>query len=140
MCVHSSVAEPRLPTGAPTSQADLSSWCWAPGLGSPVCGSNCSLLREDHPCNLPPLLSPLPGAQVPSRSLLFPSYPIPCGSFLQLLLFRILSARLQLIFSENCSTCRCIFDVFVVGGEFHVLLLYHLCFKKLKILSKVFSH
>ena len=29
-------------------------------------------------------------------------------------------------FSVNGSTCRCIFDVFVVGGDFCVLLLYHL--------------
>lgn len=37
-----------------------------------------------------------------------------------------LFANLQLVFSENCSTGRCIFDVFVGGDEFHILLLYHL--------------
>ena len=31
-----------------------------------------------------------------------------------------------LVFSENCSTYKCIFDVFVWGGELHVLLLRHL--------------
>ena len=30
------------------------------------------------------------------------------------------------VFSKNCYTCKCIFDVFVRGGEFHVLLLHYL--------------
>lgn len=36
-----------------------------PGLVWPICGLNCLLPWEDlSPCNPPPLLSPLPGAQV----------------------------------------------------------------------------
>ena len=35
------------------------------------------------------------------------------------------SVSVQLVFCENCSTCRCILDVFVEGGELHVLL-HHL--------------
>lgn len=30
-----------------------------------------------------------------------------------------------LVFSENCSTCRYIFDVLVVGGEYHFLPLHY---------------
>ena len=41
-------------------------------------------------------------------------------------LYRSSSASFWLIFSENCSTCRCIFDVFMEGDEFHILLLCHL--------------
>ena len=55
----------------------------------------------------------------------FPSYLIIWRSFLQLWLHKR-SARFQLVFCENCSTCRCIFDVFVGGGEHHALLLHHL--------------
>lgn len=54
------------------------------------------------------------------------SYLIMCGFFLQPWLYRSPSASFQLVFSENCSTCRCSFDVFVEGGEFHILLLHHL--------------
>ena len=36
------------------------------------------------------------------------------------------SASTQKVFCENCPTCRCIFDVFVGGGELHVLLFCHL--------------
>ena len=35
------------------------------------------------------------------------------------------SASFWLVFSENCSTCRCIFDVFTEGDELHTLLLCH---------------
>ena len=37
-------------------------------------------------------------------------------------LYRSSSASFWLGLCENCSTCRCIFDVFVGGGEFHILL------------------
>ena len=49
-----------------------------------------------------------------------------CGFFLQLWLYRSLSSSLQLVFSKDFSTCRCVFDVFMVGGEFHIFLLCHL--------------
>ena len=37
-------------------------------------------------------------------------------------LYRSSSASFWLGLCENCSTCRCSFDVFVGGGEFHILL------------------
>ena len=55
----------------------------------------------------------------------FSSYLMMCGFFSQLWLYRSPSASFQLVFSENCSTCRCTFDVFVEGSEFHILLLHH---------------
>ena len=36
------------------------------------------------------------------------------------------AASFQLVFTENCSACRCIFDVFWGGGELSVLLFHHL--------------
>lgn len=45
---------------------------------------------------------------------------------LQPLLYRSLSANVKLVFCENCYTYRCIFDVFMGGGVFNVLLCYHL--------------
>ena len=70
-------------------------------------------------------LSPFPGAQVPTQLLLFPSCPISHVSFLQPWLYRSLSASFQLVFSENFSTCRYIFNVFMGGGKFCILLLCH---------------
>ena len=46
--------------------------------------------------------------------------------FLQPWLYNNPSAIFQLIFSENSSTCKCNFDMFLREGEFHVLLLCHL--------------
>ena len=31
------------------------------------------------------------------------------------------SASLQIVFGEDCSTCRCIFDIFMGGGKLHIL-------------------
>ena len=112
-------------TGPPTSQGGSSSLCCTPGLRHPICGLNHSPCREGLcPCNLPFPLSPLPGSQVPTWLLVFPSYPFLCESFLQPWLYRSLSDSFQLVFSENFSTCRCIFEVFIGGVEFHVLLLH----------------
>ena len=58
--------------------------------------------------------------------LFFSSYPVTCVSFLQHLLYRSPSASFYLVFHTSCTTCRCIFDVFVRGGELHILLLCHL--------------
>ena len=114
------------PTGSPISQGVSSSLCWTSWLGSPICGSNCSFLRDLHSCNLPFPVRPLSGAQVLTWLLYFPSYPILCGSFLQPWLYKSLSASLQLVFSENCSTSRCIFDVFMGRGELLILLIHRL--------------
>ena len=40
--------------------------------------------------------------------------------------YRSPSASFQLIFEENCSTGRWIFDVFMAGDQLHILLLSHL--------------
>ena len=99
----------------------------SPGMECWVCGLTRSLLMAAvHPCSLSFPLSPIPGAQVPTWSLFFLSYRITYGFFQQSWLCRSLSASFQLFFSETCSTCKCIFDVFVGGGELHVFLLCHL--------------
>ena len=36
------------------------------------------------------------------------------------------STSLKSVFSENCFTCRYIFDVFLGAGGLHVLLIHHL--------------
>ena len=54
-----------------------------------------------------------------------PDYPVMWRSVLQLWSYRS-SASFQLVFCEQCSTWRCIFDVFVRKGELHILLLCHL--------------
>jgi len=77
------------------------------------------------PCDAASLPCPLPGAQVPAWLLLSPFYPTPHGSFIHLQLYECLSASLQLVFSENCSTCRCVLDVFGRGSEFCIFLLPH---------------
>ena len=53
----------------------------------------------------------------PNPTPFFPSYPVTWKSFLQLWLYRSSSASFQLVFHEQCSACRCIFNVFVAGGE-----------------------
>ena len=125
--VQTSQSPPVSPTGPPSSQGGSSSLCCIPGQGCPVCDLNHSLPREGvHLCNLPfPLSESTLWGTGPNliASLLF---LIPCGSFFQPWLYRNLSASFQLVCSENYSTCRCIFDLFMGGGEFHVLLLHHL--------------
>lgn len=51
---------------------------------------------------------------------------IKCVSFLQPWLYGCPSVSFQLVFSENSSICRCIFDVFIGGGELHAGLLHYL--------------
>ena len=62
-----------------------------------------------HPFHLSFPMSYFLGAQVPNWLFLFPSYLVPCASFLQLWLYRSLSVSSQLVFNENCSTFRCVF-------------------------------
>ena len=45
--VQASYSPPVTPTGSLTSQGDLSSLCQTPGLGCPICDSDCSLSWED---------------------------------------------------------------------------------------------
>ena len=102
-----------------------------PCLGPHDCGVQCSSdLSLPRACVL--FLSvPLPGAQVLTWQLLFLSYPVTCGSFLQPCWPRSLFASLWFFFSENSSICRWIFNVFVGGGELHLLLLCQLNLKPL---------
>ena len=51
---------------------------------------------------------------------------IPCKFFLQPWLYKSLSSSLPSVLSENCSACRCIFDVFMEGSGFLIFLLCHL--------------
>lgn len=92
-----------------------------------MCGSNCSLPEEDLcSCNFPSLLNLFPEADVWTRFLPFSSYLIPYVIFLQPWLYRSFSARLQLAFTEICSTCNYIFGAFLTEGEFLILLLHHI--------------
>ena len=114
--VHISHSPPASPTDLQTSQGDLSSQCPNWGPRSPMCGLSHSLSRVDSKSVL----------QVLTRLFLFPSWPTPCGSFLQSSLYNSLPSSLQFVFKENCSTCRSIFDVFLGGGERTFLLLQFL--------------
>ena len=67
----------------------------------------------------------LPKSTGPKLLLFSPSYPDTWQSFLQPWLYGN-SASFQLVFQENHSTCRCIFDMFIAGGELHILLFCHL--------------
>ena len=108
--------------GPAVSQGGFSSLCWTPGLGHPICDSNYSLSWADLLwCVFPFPLSSRPGAQISTSSLQFPSFPVLCGSLSQPWWYRSLSANFQLLFSENCSIGRCIFDVSMERGEFHKL-------------------
>ena len=90
-----------------------------------ICGLNCLPPRMDvYSCNLPFPLSPLPRAQVlmwSLTSLLFLSDSFKMWTFLTALVAQEKFAGFQLAINEN-STCECIFDVFMGGCEFHVLL------------------
>ena len=121
------VSSPSVCTSStPTSQVGLSLPHKTQGLECPICASACSLPKAGvYTCSLLFPLSPLPGSQIPTLLFFFPSYPITCVRFLQPWSYRSLSASFLLFFSENCSTCRCISDVFMLGGE-HILLLCHL--------------
>ena len=71
--------------------------------------SYCLLSRAGvHLYNFQFPLNPLPGAQVLTKSLFFPSYPSMCVSFLQPWSYRS-PTSLQLVFSEDCFTGRHIF-------------------------------
>ena len=86
-----------------------------PGQGCPMCGPNCSLPREDLlACVIPDSSKFLPKGTSPN--------PITSLPFLPDSTWLFLSSTLQLVFSESGSTCRCIFDMFIVGGELHLLL------------------
>ena len=77
------------------------------------------------------LLPMLPEPWVLTLSLL-PSYLDLFESFLQPWLYRGLSPSLQFAIIENCSICRwrCIYDMFVGGGELTILLHCHIDLSK----------
>lgn len=103
----------------------MSSQCQTPGLGCPIVAkTDPSPGKVFRPVSsLSSSVSPS-RVQVLSQLLLFPSYLILCGSFLQTWFYK--AVCLQFVFSEDCSTCRCIFDMFVSVGKLCVLLLCHL--------------
>lgn len=67
-----------------------------------------------------------PKGRGPNLMPIFKSYSFMWKSFLQCCLNRSSSVSSQFIFSENCSTCLYIFDVFVGGDELHILIVHHL--------------
>ena len=99
--------------GCPTSKVGLSSLCQT--QGSEQSNMWLGLLTPQSWLHsfLLVLLSPVPGARVLTWSLLFSFYLIPFGTFLPSWMSLSLSANIQLVFIENCSTYRCIFDVFM---------------------------
>ena len=71
--------------------------------------------------------SSLQGVKVWPCFLLFPFHPTWLRGDLSCPLRSLRSSvSIQHALCENCFICRCIFDVFVGGGEFHIFLLHHL--------------
>ena len=74
----------------------------------------------------------IPSQIAPSSASSLPMPFLPCSTqlfgdpFLQLWLYKRYCASFSWFFCESCSTCRYIFNLFVEGGELHVLLLCHL--------------
>ena len=89
---------PLVTAGHPPSSQGTHLPCRTPLPGCPICDSHCLFLRADL-CQrvLPFGLSPIPGMQILTQFLLFPSYPVICGSFLQAWLFTSFSATFQLV-------------------------------------------
>ena len=121
-----STSPPVCSSSSPGSLGGLSPLCRTPEQGHPSCGLIRLLSRVSvHPmqssfcCRFPPK-----GAS-PELLLFSLSYPATRQSFLQPWLYGN-SAGFQLVFQENHSTCRCIFDMFVKGDELHILLFCHL--------------
>ena len=95
-----------------------------PGPECVVCGSHSSFFRANlYLCILPFSRRPLPGTHAPTLSLFSPFYRSMCASFLQPCLHRSLSASFQSVFSETCSTCRCILTC---SWGTHILIFHHL--------------
>ena len=100
-----------------------SSLCQNPELG-------CLLLLTPQGCS-PPTLCPFSSESHPTDtdSNLIVSLSFLLNSLwicLRALVYCSLSARLWFVFGENCFICRCIFDVFMKGSDFHVLSLHRL--------------
>ena len=81
-----------------------------------TCVSNIWLKPLTHrayiqPCNFPYILSPLPQAHVRTWVILFPAYPVPCGSFFKYVWECF--CTFQLVFWANCSTCWWILFIFI---------------------------
>lgn len=92
------------------------------GEGCPVCGLTYLLaMGRVHSCR--PHLRFLLGAE---GTIFFQAYLVTERSSMHLLLCRNSSASFQIVFHENFFTHRCMFDVFVVGGELRNLIFCHL--------------
>ena len=116
----------------------MSSWCQTLGRSaqwfSPLTPQGGSLSL----CNSPSSSVYPPRGVGPDLITSLPSYPITCKTFLQTWLYKSLSASLQFVFSENCSTCRCIFDVSwgeVSSTSSYSTILIYLLYKLLYLLS-----
>lgn len=90
-----------------------------------LCTSSTYSLACVHPMHSSFCFIFLPKSTGPKLLLFSPSYPDTWQSFLQPWLYGN-STSFQLVFQENHSTCRCIFDMFIAGGELHILLFCHL--------------
>ena len=73
------------------------------------------------------LTDPSQGCRSQPDAFFSPILPSFVEIFLAALVrYRSPSVSFLLVFCENCSMCRYIFDVFMAGGELRVLLLHHL--------------
>lgn len=113
------------------------SWCWISGLGFPMWCLNSSFSLERIPklmMSAPSVMSSsgsLQGMWVPTRLLLFPSYPSQSVLlfFFFFFIFFIVEESfciLQVFLWENCSTSTYNFGVFMGEGELRIFLLHHL--------------
>ena len=76
------------------------------------------------PCNLPFPLSLLMGYRF--HLIIFFSFSLATLSHGDLSYCLGCTGVFLLVFSKVFSTCWCIFDVFMGGGEYHILLIHHL--------------
>ena len=129
-CGHSSRVEPRLlqpsvcPSGFLSRQGGLSPLLRTPGLVCPDCGSTCLLPRARvHLCGPSlPYRGPSRGLSSQPDAFFFFSVPAWLRGAVSCCLGS--SASFQLVFPENCSTCRSNFELFIGRGELHIFLLH----------------
>lgn len=115
------------PGSPPTGQSSISSPCRRPALRGPTCTLKCSFPRVNlDQCNhhfSPSALLEALGGPGPITFLPFlPDYV--CIFHTALVVYE--SFCWFSVFNENYFTGRCIFDVFMVGGELSILLIHHL--------------
>lgn len=114
------------PSSPPTGQSTFL-LCRTPSPRGPTCSLKCSLPGVNlYPYNhhFPP--SPLPEVLGGPGPITFLPFLSDYVSIFHTALVVYESFCWFSVFNENHFTCGCIFDVFMVGGELHMLLAHHL--------------